>query len=615
MPNAAEIEVHVSTFLASNARKGALLISGEWGSGKTHLALTRILPLARTSGFKTIYLTIADIETQDAFDRKLFLASYRLFESKTKSRFADATLGFTSNWFSSKGIAIKDLIDTDSALTDKTLLVVDDLERAEPQLRKRVLYKIANLVETRGARVLVLADENKIASDVDYPRIKEKAISRTVLFEPAFPELAATATQVVYAACPNTSDSVKKWRVQDHLQIQEFTELLTSVLTRGNCRNLRTAIAVTTDACELLERVNVPKSENAAAQVKTIVHSTLAVAIELKENKNNSVALRKYASSSTELPWIHFMPSGDPLKDYLTTFEKKYVDSLDFAFLRSPSLLDYLEHGGCNFDLLTNDIVALNPNEESAFAYTRLGKYQSLKKDAFAGLLQEALDELRGSKLRSFHSLAVSAQTLFFLSSRKLLKLQHVELRLIYLEAIDKLGSEYVNGSENISFNFDNALIWHQPEGELKIVLERIQSKVNELDEIRLARAKTAEIDKLSTDVNSFVSFLVSVDSRFATRACLTSADAIQIAGILQVIATNDDIPHKTFYQVERGIAYRYGRQGFGRTFHEELVFLEELGSRLSNIQVDTDNNLLSDAMISLQTTIGNGLETLRLAN
>ncbi|MFZ3220795.1 MAG: P-loop NTPase fold protein [Rhodoferax sp.] len=612
MPNASEIENFVSTFLASNARKGALLISGEWGSGKTHLVLTKLLPLATQSGFKTVYLTIADIETQEAFDRKLFLASYQLLDSKTKSRLAQTTFGIAYSWFASKGVPVKELIETDSALTNKTLLVVDDLERADVQLRKRVLYKVANLVETRGVRALFLADENRMAGDADYALIKEKSITRTVLFQPTFLELSTTATEIVYAASPNADLSTKKWQLQEHLSPTEFSELLNTALTRGNSRNLRTAIAIAIDACELVEEVKFHQSEDATSLVKTMVYSTLAIAIELKENKNNSTALRKYASSSTELPWIHFMPNGDPLKDYLTTFEKKYVDGLDFAFLRSSSLLDFLEHGGCNFDLLAKDIAALSPNEESAFAYTRLGKYQSLKKDEFADLLQKALSELDDLKIRSFHSLAVSAQTLFFLSSRKLFKLQQVELRLIYLDVIDKLGAEYINGAEDISLDFESALIWQQPEGELKVVLEKIQSKVNELDQVKFARTKTTEIEKLRNDANSFVSFLVSVDSRFASRSCLTPSDATQIAGILRSIVTNDAIPHKALYQVGKGLAYRYEKQGFGSGFHEELAFLEQLNSHVSEIQIAEDETLLRDAMISLRTTIENGIETLR---
>lgn len=610
MLNAIEIETFVARFLSSNSRKGALLVSGEWGSGKTHLALTRLQPLAEKAGLKTIYLTVSDIDSQEAFDRKLFLASYQLLEAKILKRATQVGFDYLSSFLSNKGVQLKDIVSIDRAIDERTLLIIDDLERAEATLRKRVLYKVANLIEAKGAKVLLLADESRIAGDVEYPVIKEKAVSRTVLFQPTYEDIAKTATQVVYDAPPGATDNSNHWNIEKYLTQSEFQEVLTTILSRGSCRNLRTAISAAVDACELSEQINWGATRNLKTLVKAATYSTLAIALELKNDRNNLTALRKYANSSTEIPWIHFMPNGDPLKDYLTVFESKYVDSAGFLFLRSENLINYLEHGGCNFESLTADIAGISPEEPETPAYKRMGRYQSIQRDDFEQLEQRALTELRELQIRSFHSLGTSAQTLFFLASRRLLNVQPVDLRILYVDTIDQLSREYLNNANDISIEFDNGLVWHQPQGELKLVLEHIQRKANELDQARFTREKRAAIEKLRTDANSFTSCLVSVDSPIATQACLKPEDAVQIAEILQWIALNNPIPHQSFYKVERGIAHRYGNRTLGISLDLEADFLSQLHSGITEIRILDEDKLLQDAKDTLIETISNAINT-----
>lgn len=607
MLDASQVELRFKDYLQSHVRRGAILISGAWGSGKTHLALTRLQPIAESEDFRTAYLSVADIETQDAFERGLLFASWKLLNSKAARGILGAAGGAIDSLLNSFGISvrtfIKDVIAIENAISDKTVIFIDDLERSPAEIRKRILYRLARLSETKGAKIVILADEQQIKSetDNDYARIKEKAISLTLEFQPSYKDLAQVAVNIVYDASSKNLATTQKWAVEKQLNQSELTEILTELLSRGSCRNLRTAIAAAIDACELVNQVSAIEPKLEKNLITAVARSTIAYAIELRDNKENSAGLRKYASSAKEIPWIHFISNGDPLKEYLVSFESKYVAKTTTHFLRSSAILDFIEKGGCDIEILRMDVLNLVPNETTAPTHKRLEKYQSLPKDEFDLLTIRAVTEIRELKIRSIHSVLESAQILFYFSERSLIPLQSVDLRVIYIDALEMLSREYLAGADDISLAFEPAMLWGQPQRDLQMVIEYAQEVTTRLDGERFERLKKMEIDKLLDDPSSIVTALISVESPLAMRAGLREKDADQIADILEKYIAANHIPHFALYKVEKAISHRYSPRGFGRNFKEELPFLERLNERLEKLPNQHENKLLIDATTLLQ--------------
>jgi len=190
MPNSVEIEKIFGDFLESSLRRGALLICGEWGSGKTHLVTKKLRPLAERKGFKTAYISVADIDSLESFETSLFLASFHWMEKKRIKPLAEAVMHLGRHWSNKFGLPPESIIAAGNEFSNKTIVFVDDLERAGPELRKRILYRIASLRELKSARAVILADETKITQKVDeeYNTIKEKVVARTVEYLPTYQE-------------------------------------------------------------------------------------------------------------------------------------------------------------------------------------------------------------------------------------------------------------------------------------------------------------------------------------------------------------------------------------------------------------------------------------------
>lgn len=613
-----QIEQLFTDYLLSSIRRGALLITGEWGSGKTHLALTRLRSIAETHDFRTAYLSIADIDTQDRFEKELLLASWKLLNNRVAKGAMNVVGGAINSTLSPFGVSftalVKDLVTIEDAISDKTVIFIDDLERSSADTRKRVLYRLARLSETKGTKIVILADEKQIRpdEDKDYALIKEKTIGRTLEFQPSYEDVAQTAVGLTHPSAPRSTE--KELPIERYLNDVELARIVTGVLSRGSCRNLRTAIAATIDACELVGAISSSENSLNKTLITALVHSTIAYVIELRSDKKNSAALRKYASTNTEIPWIHFVSNGDPLKDYLVSFEDRYIEGTGIHFLRSSALLDFVERGTCDIKSLLEDILNLVPVEATLPAYRRLGKYQSMPREEFDLVSIEAVTEIRELKIRSIQSMLESAQTLFYFSERSLIPLKSVDLKVIYIDALEALAKEYLSGAEDVSLSYEPGLLWGQPHRELQVVVEHVQDIANRLESERFTRLKRVELGKLSENPSSIVACLVSVESPVAMRAGLNADDADQIADILNSHIAADNIPHYAFYNVEKAISHRYSPRGFGRNFNAELPFLEHLDERLKDLPIRIENKLLVDAMTSLQNTLHAAIEVFRSA-
>lgn len=605
MPSATQIETLFSDYLDSNVRKGALLINGEWGTGKTQLALVKLKPLAETKGFKTAYLSVADIDSLDAFEANLFLASYHWLGKGRMKPIAEASIKAARYWGNKIGIPLDFLVAAKNELSGKTVVFIDDLERTSIELRKRILYRLAGLHELRDTKAIILADETKISpQDGDYNTIKEKTVTRTVEYLPTFKDVADTAVKVVVAAAPKKMGGSSGWALSTHLDERSISELLSSVLENGKCRNLRSAIAAIAESCELFEHLSTVHSPLDKTIALSLTHTCAAFVIELRAHRGRSPELRTYVNATTDVQWFKILGGGNPSKDYLIDFDSKFAQGHECEIIKSGEILDYLEKGACDYQHLLQDILANRPQDESVPAYRRLNKYRTLSTQDFTRLTEDAINEISALKIRSFQLIAESAQTLFHLAEKGMLSVTALELRIRYVECLNKLAGEYLQGRSDIQLEYDSTMLFGSPQGELRVVIEHIQSKATQLEQERFRRAKIAEIERLSTDPDAFVASLNSVDSRVARSSCLDTEDANRIGHILEDLLKTHKAPHVVVYKVVRAITNRYLNKSLGISFESERHFLEQLSERTRLLVTDPGNVLLKDAMNSLQEAL-----------
>ncbi|GLU28011.1 P-loop NTPase fold protein [Brucella sp. NBRC 12950] len=187
----------------------AVLINGQWGSGKTHVVKDIFLKNLNVNN-KYLYISLYGISNYAQIEENFYRQVHPVLSSK-EFRFAGSVLkGFlrTAVKIDIDGdgkddatitsqipdIALKDYFSTPSG----TLLVFDDLERCTIPTSE-ILGYINHFVEHSGFKAIIIANESRIFDlDKKYKDIKEKLVGQTLLLRPdfdsAFPSFVSTLT-------------------------------------------------------------------------------------------------------------------------------------------------------------------------------------------------------------------------------------------------------------------------------------------------------------------------------------------------------------------------------------------------------------------------------------
>lgn len=188
---------------------GALMISGEWGCGKTYHLKHVVFPELRKQGIRPLYISLFGIKDIGEIPMRLLEAGMEYLatdgdEGSDKTSFLTGLLAkggktlSSIKWITDK-VDIEKILSTNSDIfynlipVKKSILFLDDLERV---LRTKtidfdtLLGSINNLVEQRGYKVVVIANNTYVEGTAkDKLTFKEKVIEKTLVYEPDVVEI------------------------------------------------------------------------------------------------------------------------------------------------------------------------------------------------------------------------------------------------------------------------------------------------------------------------------------------------------------------------------------------------------------------------------------------
>ena len=184
---------------------GALMVSGEWGCGKTYHIENVVIPALRDKGFNPVKISLFGIESVGDIPLKIAECykpqensekDWKWWSLKKKSQANNvAAKGgqFLSSvtWLSDY-VDIKALVAKYSNLlykaipSDKTVLFLDDIERVIDTIDIHTLLGAINeLVEQHKYKVVVIANNSYIQQQGEEKLVfKEKVIEKTLVYEP-----------------------------------------------------------------------------------------------------------------------------------------------------------------------------------------------------------------------------------------------------------------------------------------------------------------------------------------------------------------------------------------------------------------------------------------------
>ncbi|WP_229039382.1 P-loop NTPase fold protein [Hoylesella timonensis] len=191
---------------------GALMVSGEWGCGKTYHIEIVIIPTLRQEGWNPVKVSLFGIESvneiplriADNYKRAESDKGERTEKEKNKSRLcgwgkekvgkvvAKGTQFASSISWLESFVDVKTLVGNNSGLlyklipTENTVIILDDIERVINTIDVHTLLGVINdLVEQRGYKVIVIANNSYMQQKGEAKLVfKEKVIEKTLVYEP-----------------------------------------------------------------------------------------------------------------------------------------------------------------------------------------------------------------------------------------------------------------------------------------------------------------------------------------------------------------------------------------------------------------------------------------------
>lgn len=174
----------------------AVMINGEWGSGKTHFwnnkLRQRIENIRNAEGnlYKTIYISLYGVNSLEEISKKIFLET-NPFMSKALKKFTNGATGNYLPEYVKTGVDIANLygaiqptnVQTDFSKVFSTVdkvLCFDDLERANIDIVD-ILGYINNFVEHDGIKTILICNEKELATKFKNNNIEMKTLIATMM--------------------------------------------------------------------------------------------------------------------------------------------------------------------------------------------------------------------------------------------------------------------------------------------------------------------------------------------------------------------------------------------------------------------------------------------------
>ncbi|MCI2254556.1 KAP family NTPase [Domibacillus sp. PGB-M46] len=416
----------------------ALLISGDWGNGKTHFIDKVVLPKLMEEGKKPIYISLNGISSTEEISKEIYLKTSLLRDkgvqkfteskpAKYAAQLIKAASAFYGTGISETTINFEELID----LKNNIVLCFDDLERCQINIIELLGY-LNNFVEHDEVKTIIVGNEKEIkdisseqnkelkmltaiaslglnkgvnneeinktlknlfSEQKTYDVIKEKIIGKTIVYSPD----SMTVVQEIIRDYEESNPNYFQF-------LNEFTEDILYIFDKSSRRNIRVlkhSLSDFTNVYEILDTL-ADSSYKKQLLIRYFVPS-LIFGIEFKSGKitedqikNVTTATLTRAALNTSLVQIPPFGYREYLQDYIKHDE----------FYSSKSIITYISSSILNeAELLAearNFISEMSKKEAETKAeipktsvQKLIGDFLELENEEFNHCIQDVLSEVK----------------------------------------------------------------------------------------------------------------------------------------------------------------------------------------------------------------------------
>ena len=530
-------------YIRSDYTDYAIMINGEWGSGKTYFWNHKIrnkIENMTVNGKKltTIYMSLYGISNLEEISKKIFIETTQLMDKNLK-RYMDSNGQTFIPEYAKTGLDMAnffgvtqngDKIDYENFFsTDDKVLCFDDLERANVDVID-ILGYINNFVEHDHIKTIIICNEKELSTKLkssnlemktfiatylldkedkllttdkpmvekiedtienvfdkanDYERIKEKLIGETFEYAPEFTYI-INGLLIRYE---NNGDLIRFLR--------ENTNLIVSTFIKSGTRNLRILKHALNDFKKVFDMVNksYPNTNNRILQ--TMLIFTIAVSFEIKAGK---VTKDKFVNINDNEEYKSLVVSSRVFMDNRQFYIKEFDNNYYYNFKTEYRFFKFIEIYVRTriFDMKTfkkdmEDIINTVDTDKLP-GYKRLltEEYWKISDDQFPNVISEVLESVKKGEIQLIDLLKIYTYFVYFIK-KGLIDYDMQTINSVFLNGmnVSSITSEYCEDAEEEikQMSFDENM------PEMQEILNRFRDLNNQLKD-KMYRVKADTIFK-----------------------------------------------------------------------------------------------------------------------
>lgn len=523
----------------------AIMINGEWGSGKTYFWNHKIKPkieAMQVDGKKLtpIYMSLYGISNLEEISKKIFIETTQLMDKNLKKFMGTSGVGSIPE-YAKTGLDMAnffgvtqngDRLDYAQFFsTDDKVLCFDDLERANVDVID-ILGYINNFVEHDHIKTIIICNEKELSTKLknsnlemktfiatylldkenklniktdkpmverirdtieyvfdkanDYERIKEKLIGETFEYAPEFNYI----INGLLMRYENNADLIRFLR--------ENTALITSTFNKSGTRNLRILKHALNNFKKIFDTVtnSYPNTNNRVLQ--TMLIFTIAISFEIKAGK---ITKDKFVNINNNEEYKSVLVSSRVFMDnrqfYIKEFDNNYYYNFKAEYRFFKFIEKYVRTRIFDMKIFKQNMEVIRDTVDTKQlpGYKRLltEEYWKIPDDQFNGVIDETLDYVKNGRIEIIQIVKLFSYFAYFIK-KDLINYDMRTIKSVFFNGmnISSLTSTYCA-------NVDEELSQVAIEDEFEPDMEEILKHFNEINmqlKTKMYNEKAEEIFK-----------------------------------------------------------------------------------------------------------------------
>lgn len=465
----------------------ALLLNGDWGSGKTHFWKAKIAPTLKDVGLRPVYVSLYGIESIKDIDYQILVGL-----DPTQSKLG--SLGVSMARIGMEKFGVSTLLRSLTPLGKNVVFCFDDLERTNQVSPVSILGYINRFVEHEGIPTLLIAHEAELLKLDDsnrYTEVKEKVVGRTLHFVSDLLGVASSFLQKITAALETE-------------QVLSLNEEIVFVFSRDEPKNLR-SMRHAIDHCLFVTEKSRAIANVDKEKLAKLFRLVICVTVEMKRNEARIAELARVLEVSDLAAAVLPMSDQSEATKYRDTFVTKYFDGDYRSVPKVPSVFSWIATGLVDEPTLQEELRAHlsvpSPVAPPSIKDQFLGDIMTMRDADAVSAAESYLDDIKHNIIRHPGTLIRIFVSLIYAAQHGIISRTREELTAALLTSIRQMSKANLLDESISAFDMTFSL-GDIPERE--VIRQAFYEEVEAHKQRKLDRAITALFELLSSDPRAF---------------------------------------------------------------------------------------------------------------